>query len=397
MSEFLTYIAYYFAGLALNLTPCVYPMLSVTVALLGKQEEGSKLSNRILKSSVYVLGMATMYSSLGVIAALTGGFFGDWLSHRWVLLGIGILIFALSLSLFGVYQLQVPTGILSKLNQKRGVGLLGIFLAGLFVGIFAAPCIGPPVAALLALVGTIQDPWYGFFSFFILSLGLGTPYWFLGVFSNLLSKLPKSGMWLVWVERLFGILLLGTAFYFFTLAFFSKYIFWVVPMTLVLGGLYLGFVNKNGNEIRLFQRSKWIVGIIALVLGGTLIVQELNKPQSLDWEPYSGATFSIYKEKGEPIMVDFFADWCAPCHEMDRYTFSNQEVIRKLEPFKKLRVDVTLVDSPSSKESLSRFNVTGVPTLIFYNSKGEEVSEARTIGFLPPDPFLEKIKSALES
>jgi len=392
MSELISFIGFYLAGLALNLTPCVYPMLSVTVALFGKGGAEASLAQRVLKASMYVFGMATMYSTLGVIASLSGGFFGVWLANKWVLMTIGLLMFILALGMFGLYQFQLPSKFTAFVGSKRNANLLGIYIAGLFVGVFAAPCIGPPVVALLTLVGTINDPVYGFFAFFILSLGLGTPYWILGIFSNLMEKLPSSGAWLIWVERLFGVLLFGTGVYFLALAFVPKLLLWVMPVVLVLGGLYLGFLNKSGNQSVVFKRVKWGLGVLVISLGIFFLNQQANRAEPMVWEEYSEEKLAVYREEASPIMIDFFADWCIPCHEMDKFTFSNNSVAEAVSSYKKLRVDVTSLDAPESKMALEKFQVRGVPTLIFYNSRGEQVPEARIIGFLPPEKFLEKLK-----
>lgn len=180
---FLAFIGIFVIGLALNLTPCVYPMLTVTVSLFGIQRD-PKAVRVFLKALVYVLGIATMYTLLGVMAALTGGMFGAMLQNSWVLVGIAILLFALALSMFGLYELRPPYWLTSRLGRTTTVGTIGIYLSGLVVGVFAAPCIGPPIIALLALVGAKGDSLFAFWAFFVLSLGLGVPYLILGTFSG---------------------------------------------------------------------------------------------------------------------------------------------------------------------------------------------------------------------
>lgn len=395
-NEILTFIGFYLAGLALNLTPCVYPMLSVTVSLFGAGKEGEPQKNNILKASVYVLGMATMYSVLGASASLTGGVFGTWLSNKWVLGGIGALMVILALGTFGLYQLQLPSSMLTKLSGKRGSGIFGMYVAGLVVGIFAAPCVGPPIVALLTLVATKQSALYGFFAFFVLSLGLGTPYWILGVFSGLLKKLPRSGNWLLWTEHVFGVILLGTAAYFFTLAFQPKLIQWVVPAALILGGAYLGFLDKAGNERPNFKRMKLLIAAVVIASGISLVLAAPAKVSKIVWEPYESAKLESYLSSGTPVILDFYADWCIPCHEMDAQTFSQNEVVKALEPFKKMRVDVTDFSGQQARETTDKYKVVGVPTMIFFDTSGNEVAESRVVGFEPPKKFLATIKPAIE-
>lgn len=387
LSELLTFLGFYLAGLALNLTPCVYPMLSVTVALFG----GGAQQNKVLRASVYVLGMATMYSVLGASASLTGGFFGAWLASKWVLAGIGILMLILALGMFGLYQFQLPSGVLTRLSGQRGTGIIGMYLAGLVVGIFAAPCIGPPIVALLALVAAKGSVVYGFSAFFVLSLGLGTPYWLLGVSSGFLRKLPRSGMWLVWVEHLFGVVLLGASAYFLVLAFQPKFLVWVIPAVLIAGGIYLGFVERAGNDKPMFRTGKWIFGLVC-VGAGLWFALSIPKTSGIVWEPFDAAKLEAYQKSGSPVILDFYADWCIPCHEMDNQTFSKKEVQDALKPFKKLRMDVTNITAETTRETTDKFEVVGVPTMIFFDAQGKEVKEARIVGFVPPAKFLENLK-----
>ncbi|MBI4397848.1 MAG: thioredoxin fold domain-containing protein [Candidatus Omnitrophica bacterium] len=391
--EIFPFIGYYLTGLALNLTPCVYPMLAVTVSLFGaqKEKESAQKISRWPRATSYVLGMATMYSALGASASLTGGLFGAWLSNRWVLAGAGLLMLLLAFSMFGLYELQLPQGLLTRLSRRRGTGILGMYLAGLGVGIFAAPCIGPPVVALLTLVSAKGSALYGFLAFFVMSLGLGTPYWILGTFSGALEKLPRSGMWLVWVERLFGVVLVAMAVYFFVLAFTPKSLRWVLPVALILGGLYLGFVEKAGSDKTLFKKLKWGFGVLVILAGLALVVQAPGKISALVWEPYDAQKLQAYRASGQPVVLDFYADWCLPCHEMDEKTFTDSGVIKALEPYKKMRVDVTHFNAAQTRDSVDRFNVAGVPTLIFFGEDGEEVTASRTVGFVPPKKFLEII------
>ena len=205
-----TFVGIFLLGLGLNLTPCVYPLLAVTVSLFSsRKEEKTPLGVSFFRALVYVLGMAATNTTLAVVAALTGGLLGAILQNTWVLAGISVLLFLLALSMFGVYTIQAPSWILNRVVGTRSTTLAGLFASGLIVGIFAAPCIGAPVLALLTWVGTQGNPIFAVLVFFTLSMGLGLPYLILGTFSGLLTKLPKSGVWLLWMERLFGVILLA--------------------------------------------------------------------------------------------------------------------------------------------------------------------------------------------
>ena len=386
------FFAIFLIGLALNLTPCVYPMLSVTVSLFGSQTH-DRISMAVLRSVVYVLGIATMYTGLGVSAALSGGLFGSWLQSPWVLGGIGVLLFGLALSSFGLYQIQVPYWVTSRLGGQTSTGLIGLYLSGLVVGVFAAPCIGPPVIALLTLVGAKGDPVFGFQAFFSLSIGLGFPYLILGTFSGLLKKIPKSGAWMVWVERIFGVVLTGAALFYAALAFAPKYSVYVVPVTLVLGGLYLGFLDPSGRGKKILQRVQWAAGIAAIVVGA-MMARSISKP-SIVWEEYTDDRLQEARENGLPVVMDFSADWCIPCKELELNTFTDEDVIKATRDVARLKVDLTQFDSPESEALRRTFNISGVPTIVFLGSDGTETNDTRIVGFVPPSEFLAIFQRAM--
>ncbi len=382
-------------GLALNLTPCVYPMLSVTVSLFGsKKGEASKLGHSFIMALIYVMGIVFMYSVLGVAAAYTGALFGSWMQSPVVLAGIGVLIFALALSMFGLYELQAPSSWMQSLSgtQRKTGGVFGHFFSGLVVGVFAAPCIGPPIIALLAFVGAQGDPLFGFMIFFVMAFGLGFPYLILGTFSGLLSKLPKSGTWMVWVKKIFGVVLVGVAVFYLALAFFPGYSIHVIIATLVAGGIYLGFLEQSGRGLKVFTRVKWATGIATLILAGMLF-QNLQK-EGIEWEMYTDEKYEQAIESGAPIMMDFYADWCIPCLELERATFTDPDVIEATRDFRRFKVDMTQYESERSERLREKFNIAGVPTVLFIDESGEEVEEARVVGFLRASQFLERVKMA---
>jgi thiol:disulfide interchange protein DsbD len=386
------FFAIFLIGLALNLTPCVYPMLSVTVSLFGTQTETTFL-RVFFKALMYVLGIATMYSILGVLASLGGGLFGSWLQSSWVLGGIAILLFALALSSFGLYQIQMPFWLTSKLGGTSGSGFIAVYLSGLVVGVFAAPCVGPPVIALLTFVAAKRSASFGFWAFFTLALGLGFPYLILGTFSGLLKKIPRSGSWLVWVEHMFGIILVGAALFYLSLAAAPKLAVYVIPLTLMSGGIYLGFIDKNGKEKPALKYIQWIFGIIALA-GGLLFANNLRN-KGIAWETYSDETLVQAKTSGVPVILDFYADWCIPCLELDRSTWTDADVLRETKDIKKIKVDLTHFDSPEAELLRKKFNVSGVPTIIFIRADGKESIESRIVGYASAKEFLIKLKQTI--
>ncbi len=386
----LAFIALFFIGLALNLTPCVYPMLSVTVSIFGGQNDPNLL--RVFsKAVVYVLGIATMYSVLGVLASFSGELFGSWLQHPWVLGGIGVLLFALALSMFGLYEIQIPYWLSSRIGTGSSTGYIGVYFSGLVVGIFAAPCIGPPIIALLAFIGAQGDPVFGFWSFFILSMGLGLPYLILGTFSGLLPKLPKSGVWMVWVKKVFGVVLVALALFYLSMPFIPvSDAYWVIPLSFIIGGVYLGFVESSGRGTPVFSKVKMAFGTLAVIIG-IVFVMNLQK-EGMEWEAFEEAKLAHARTSEVPVVLDFYADWCIPCLELERITFTDARVIEATEDMVRLKVDLTQFDSPESEEIRRQYSVAGVPTIVFIDSSGDEVEPARIMGFVGPDEFLRRVE-----
>jgi thiol:disulfide interchange protein DsbD len=385
------FLTLFLIGLALNLTPCVYPMLGVTVSIFGARRAAPPLQVFGL-AVVYVLGIALMYSSLGLIAAFTGGLFGGVLANPAVLIGIGLLFIGLSLSMFGLYEIQIPSALLNRLGGNTTTGVLGTFVSGLLVGVFAAPCVGPPVVALLAIVGAKGDPWFGFTSFFTLALGLGAPYLVLGTFSNLLQTLPRSGEWMVWVKKVFGVVMVSLGVFYVLLAVAPSWIAWVPPAALVLGGLYLGFIDRSAGQRAGFVRLKWATGALAILAGVGLVA--FAPKAGITFEPYSAASVEQALQGGQPAMLDFTAQWCAPCHELERFTFSDARVRDAARAFRTFRVDLTRYDSPEAEQWRQKYGIRGVPTVLFLSPSGTEVQGARVEGFLPPADFLERMRMA---
>ena len=383
-SLLLTFAGIFLIGLALNLTPCVYPMLAITVSIFGQQGE-SRSGPVFLRPLVYVLGISTMYSILGLFAALTGGLFGSILQSPVVLLLVSLLFFVLSLSMFGFYELQMPSSLLSRLGGQRSASLFGTWLSGLFVGIFAAPCVGPPVIGLLTLVGHRGEPLFGFLVFFVLSLGLGFPYLILGTFTGLLQKLPRSGAWMNWVKKLLGIVLVAVGCFYLSLAAEPSLTFILIPLTMLLGGIYLGFIDKTQASSHLFTWFKRLTGV-ALIVGSVLFYQSGQVP-AISWEKYTGQPID-----SGPAAIYFSASWCIPCLELDRMTFTERTAIEAMSQLKRFKVDLSNYDSPESKAMREKYRIVGVPTIVFLDKNGQEVLQERVVGFISAEDLIARIE-----
>jgi thiol:disulfide interchange protein DsbD len=373
-------------GLALNLTPCVYPMISVTIAFFGGRtaDSGSRV---VFHALLYVLGICVTFSTLGAAAALTGSLFGAALQNSFVLAGIALLMVALALSNFGLYQFRMPNRLMQWAGQS-GEGALGAFFMGATMGVVGAPCIGTIVAALLLFVGSQQSAPLGVALFFPLGLGLGLPYVGLALVAGRLRRLPRGGAWLGWMEWFFGFVLLGLALYFATplLAATVVRILWAV--LLATAGVVLGFFGAGGSAGVRALRGAAGAAVVVFGLSG-LLVAETESP--IVWTPYSEVALTEATAAGRPVLIDFQAQWCMPCREMEKTTFRDPEVVRATRGFTNLLADMTAQDDAAEK-LMERYTVPGVPTYVLLGADGKE--KKRFVGFVPVEEMLDGLRLA---
>jgi len=374
------------AGLALNLTPCVYPLIPITVGFFAAQRENR---GGVWPLAVaYVVGMAVTYSSLGVLAALTGRLFGAALQSPWVVGGIVVVMLALAASMFGLWELRVPSWAMQLSGGRSGI--LGAVVMGLVVGVVAAPCIGPFVLGLLTYVGQRQDVVLGFSLFFALAVGLGLPYLFLAVSTSAIDRLPSSGAWMLGVRQLFGVLLIGLAAYFLSPLLPTPWGARTLAAALGLGGLYLLVVARPAHEHAAVDRFMRL-GSAALVAAAVALWPRpaATVGPSLAWQPFDPAQVEAAIAAGGPVVLDFYADWCLPCKELDQRTFSHPDVAARLAEFSRFKVDLTAANAETDAVR-ARFAVAGVPTVAFFVG-GAEVREGRLTGFEDPQRFLARL------
>lgn len=386
------FLALFAGGLLLNLTPCVFPMLGVTVSIFGARRK-EPLPKVVSTAALYVLGICATYTVLGVVAALSGRLFGSALQSVWVDLVLGGLMVLLSLGMFGVYEMQPPSWLMNRLGGAQATGFAGAFVSGLGVGVIAAPCVGPFVVAVLALIAQKGDVGFGLGTMFTMSLGLGFPYLFLATFSNLIQALPRAGDWMVWVKHALGLLLASFGAYYLVLGLAPQWIAWVAPVALALSGLWLGFIDKSAAGKGVFRVFATTVGGVALCAGaftGAQLVQAMQR--TLTFKPYDPAAVKASVAAGRPVMMDFSADWCLPCHELETTTFSDPRVVAAAKQFDRYKVDLTKYDSPEAQALRKQYGISGVPIVVFLGPDGNEVADARVDGFLAPDPFLDRLK-----
>lgn len=421
----------FLGGLLTAMTPCVYPLIPITVSVFGARKAEGRGQALVLTSS-YIIGMGVVFSALGVLAAKTGAAFGSLLGSPVVVAGLAVFLLLLATSMFGAFELALPSGLQQRLNSVGGTGVAGAFLMGSVSGFLAAPCTGPVLTGLLTFVAQSQNTVLGAGLLFIYALGIGVPFFLIGVFA---LKLPRSGVWMEWVKSVLGIMLVTLAF-----SYLKDALPWardavkeageqlgrmpavVITSVVAALGVWLGAVHRSFKEgatefglkaagVALVVFSLVIrVGALGAQPTGTLWVNlglatAPAKPHGFAWHhvmPAKQATFSpeefdkvltSAKSEGRPVLIDFYADWCAACKELDRETYPASEVIEHAEEAKFMSIKIDATNSEDKLDALmEKLGVEGLPTVVFISSKGEVLPAPRVTGFLPPEPFVAEMK-----
>jgi len=382
-----TLLGIFSGGIALNLTPCIYPLIPITVSYFGGRSTGGQ---RMLVShgACYIGGLAVTNSLLGVMAALSGGLLGSLLQHPVVLVLVAAVLIFFASSLFGFWEMRLPYS-LSQAASKTYSGYFGSFFMGLTLGVVASACIGPFILGLLTWVATIGNIWIAFLIFFTLSLGLGLPLFFLALFSGQLSKLPRSGEWMLWVKKFLGWILVGMAVYFIQPLLPGAAKVLLIAAVALAASLHLGWMDPSRVQSRGFEWIRAAAAVVGLVIATALIASWVMQGPGVTWQPYSEALMTEAQNLKKPVILDFYADWCAPCRELDEVTFHDPEIVKQAKKaFIMIKVDLTRKSNTVHEDLLHRYNVKGVPTVAFLDREGNERSDLRLVDFLPADQFL---------
>jgi len=396
-------------GLLLALTPCVFPMIPILSGILVPHGEHLTHARAFALSLAYVLGMAITYALAGVAAGLLGTLLSAALQNPWVLSGFAVVFVLLALSMFGFYELQLPSALQSRLavttNKLHGGHFASVFVMGVLSALIVGPCVAAPLAGALLYIGQSGDGLLGGSALFAMALGMGMP--LLAVGASAGALLPKAGPWMETVKRFFGMVLLGVAIYL-----VSPLLPAVVHMLawaalLIVFAVYLHALDPLPHGAPGYRKLFKGVGVISLLAGVALLIGVLSGSRDL-LQPLSGLRGAaapaaqpvlfqrvsdlsqlegaIARAAGKPVMLDFYADWCVTCKEMEAFTFTDPAVRKRLDGMVTLQADVT-ANLDAHKALLKRYALFGPPGIVFFDRQGNEIKGLRVIGFQPADKF----------
>lgn len=395
--SWIAFFIVFLGGLLTSFTPCVYPMIPITIAVIGAQASGGKLKGLFL-SLFYVLGIAITFSTLGVIAAKTGGIFGSYAQHPIVLTAISAIFLLMGLSMLGVFVIQMPARLATKLRGKKRTGFIGAFLTGLVAGLIVSPCISPLLVVILAWVAKTGSVILGAGLLFSFALGLGVLFVIIGTFSGVLKNLPKAGGWMVIIERSFGILLVIIALVFIRRVLSLPVYLWSWAVFFILAGTFIGAFSPLDADSEGKKKLMKAAGLISIIVGACLIFFGFQRfferePQApseraavekvdAGWIPSDAEGFRVSRGSGKPVLMDFYADWCTACKELDEKVWPDARVKAQLENYVLVKLDLTKNDD-RAREFQRKYRIVGMPTVILFHPSGEE--KFRLEGYAPPE------------
>ena len=395
---------FFLLGLGLAFTPCVLPMLPLLSAIVIGQNQRPNMWRAFALSFVYVQGMALTYTLLGLIVAAIGLPFQVALQHPYVMIGLSIIFVLLALSMFGVFTLQLPSSLqtkLSLLSQQQKAGAFGgVFLMGMIAGLVASPCTSAPLSGALLYVAQSGDLFTGAITLYLLALGMGVPLILITLFGN--KILPKSGMWMETVKKLFGFVMLALPVFLISRILPDE---WTPRLWAMLGTAFFVWfafqMPKNGTGW-VFRILFLVVAMISVKPLQTWVWGETSTSSAVENKAVSHVEFKKVKSEAELqqalsennkslVMLDLYADWCVACKEFEKETFSDPSVQKAFGDMLLLQVDMTK-NSEENRALMAKYKVLGLPTILFFNRDGKEIKGSRVNGFMPPVEFLQWIE-----
>ncbi|MDX4062249.1 protein-disulfide reductase DsbD [Aliarcobacter skirrowii] len=403
-STILVLATFFGFGLLLAFTPCVFPMIPILSSIIVKASQNESMSAKkgFLMSFVYVLAMSFAYSLAGVIAGIFGANLQASLQNPYVLVVFALIFIALAFSMFGYFEIRLPASLQTKINKttdgKEKQGMLGIAIMGFLSALIVGPCVAPPLAGALVYIGQTGDALLGGLALFVMSLGMGVPLLLIGAGAG--KFIPKPGGWMQGVTKIFGIIMLGVAIWLLERVINPSITIYLWAFLFLGTGIYLKIYTHLISElIRLVITIIGVILLVGAISGATNVLKPLEKFTSnksfVKEDELKFIKIKNIKEledailkSSKPIMLDFWATWCVSCKELDEITFKNDEVIKRLQNFTLLKVDVTQ-NSDDDKAIQKRFGVVGPPALIFWDENKQEVKSAKIVGYKNPKEFLE--------
>ena len=401
----LAFLLVFIGGILTSFTPCVYPMIPITISYIGGQAKG-RLGGFVM-SLFFVLGIAIMYSVLGVIAASTGALFGNAMQSTPVILVVSVVFFAMGASMLGVFDLALPSGMQTKLQAGPRTGVIGALFMGMVTGIVASPCVGPVLVVLLTQIAKMGSIVLGFTYLFTFALGLGLLFLVLGTFAGALASLPQAGGWMDTVKHLFGVILIAMGIFYLRGLLGPNWTSMLLGAFAVFVGTYTGAfhaLEEDPPKSRLFRKG---LGIVLVLVGAFLLLSGLARQTGLSapaggttaassgaatghpgpaWVMDDVAGLARAKAEGKPAFIDFYADWCTACKELDHKTWPDPGIVAEAGRFVAIKLDFTKKD-PANAAKQASYGVAGLPTVIFYDAAGQEVT--RFFGFKGPEEVRE--------
>lgn len=414
-------------GLLLSFTPCVFPMFPILSGIIANRGQHLTKTHGFILALAYVLGMSLTYSAAGVAAGLSGAMLSAVLQNAWVLGGFALVFVTLAFSMFGFYELQLPSSLQSKLSEEaghlKGGYLTSVFGMGVLSALIIGPCVAAPLAGALLYISQTRDVVLGASALFIMALGMGVPLLLLGASAGAL--LPKVGPWMESVKRFFGVLLLGVAIWLISPVLPAAVHMLMWAALLIVSAIYLHAVDPLPTGAPGFRKLFKGFGIIALLFGVALLAGVLSGSRDI-LQPLSKINISSINEKdanrintdevghltfhrvnslaklnkriiqsqNKYVMLDFYADWCISCKEMERFTFTDAKVQSRLKDVVLLQADVT-AGTPNDAALLKHFKLFGPPGILFFDRNGREIPDAKVIGYQNKEDFLAILDAVL--
>jgi thiol:disulfide interchange protein DsbD len=385
--SWLAFVLVFLGGILTSFTPCVYPVIPLTIGYIGASSKGKPLRGLGL-SAIYVLGIALVYSTLGLISAATGSLFGAVSGSPIVTIVVAVIFALMGLSMLGAFEISLPSSWQTKLqSSSKGRGWVGPLLVGMVSGLVMAPCVGPLIVALLAWVSKSGNLLYGWALLFVFSLGLGLLFLVIGTFAGAIQALPKAGAWMEGVKKGFGWILLAAALYLLRFVIPQPYFTLAWAALLIVFSVFAGAFDSLAREAGAGRRLWKAITLIVFLLGAILIFRALVPARTVTAPTTAGVQWIVNDEQkaladasaeGKPMIVDVYANWCAACVELDHKTYNRPEVVARLQNFVCLKLDFTH-ETEWVKEMKEKYRITGMPTVILYDPEGVEV--ARFTGF----------------